>query len=56
MRTEYDADNTLREIEDLLIGLVFGGGVPTDEEIDFTYFSLGIEDAFGEMLTTLVGE
>jgi hypothetical protein len=55
MRTEYDTDNTFREIEDLLLGLVFGGGAPLDAEFDFLYFSMGITEAFDEVLSTLVG-
>ena len=55
MRTKHDTDDTFREIEDLLLGLVFGSGAPTDAEMDFLYFSMGITEALDDVLSTLVG-
>jgi hypothetical protein len=57
MRTERETENTLREVEDLALSLVFGcGGAVTDAEIDFLYLDFGIESAIGELLAIIVGE
>ena len=56
MRTGYDIDNTFREIEDLTLSLIFGGGIVSNSDLGLLGDALVISTVFDQIIHTPKGK